>query len=119
MSPVSRSSGSADGDGFGNPDHAVEHCDGNGRFALLAGQRAGAEFCADQPLVSADGGLRETTAAVSRRFLPGHPAFLGDEPDVAVARALGVGTVVLGTAEARGGMTTSGGGSCCRAAAAW
>src|SRR6185312_7971655 len=61
MSPFSRSSGSADGDGFGNPDHAVEHCDGNGRFALLAGQRAGTESCADQPLVSADGGLRETT----------------------------------------------------------
>ena len=48
MFPVSRSSGSADGDGFGNPDHAVERCDGNGRFALLAGQRAAAEFRADQ-----------------------------------------------------------------------
>jgi hypothetical protein len=28
-SPVPQSSGSSDGDRFGNPDHAVEHRDGN------------------------------------------------------------------------------------------
>ena len=60
--PVPQRSGFSDGDGFGNPDHAVQHCDGDGRFALLAGQCTGAERGADQLLIPADGGLDSLNA---------------------------------------------------------
>jgi hypothetical protein len=90
MPPVPRSSGPSDGDRFGNPDHTVQHCDGHGRFALLAGQCAGAERGADQSFVPADCGLDETTAAVSGRSLPTHAALFQDEPDMTVTRTLRV-----------------------------
>ena len=44
-------------------------------------------------LVAADGGLDEAAAAVARRLLPAHPAVLGNEPNVAVARARRVSSV--------------------------
>src|SRR3712207_3114239 len=85
--PVRAASGDADGDRLGGPDHAVEHLDGDGGFALLGRQGAGAQLRTDEALVAPDRGLREAAAAITGRFLPGHAALLRDEPDVAVARA--------------------------------
>jgi len=119
MSPISRSSGSANGDGFGDPDHAVEHRDGNGRFALLAGRRAGAELRADQRCVGRSRSLRDHDGRIpSPSARPIRP--LSALRRMWRSRGLWAsGSFALGTADARGGMTTSGGGSCCRAAAAW
>ena len=47
-------SGGADRDRLGSPDHAVEHLDGQGDFALLTGQRAGPQPRADGGFVSVD-----------------------------------------------------------------
>ena len=41
-------SGATHQDGFGRPDHAVERRDGEGRFALLSDEGAGAELQANQ-----------------------------------------------------------------------
>ena len=75
---------------------------------MLARQGAGAQLRADQVFVSLNGGLDEAAPAVPGSPLPFHATFLGDQPDVEVPRGLGSRVAVLGTAPARGGMTTSG-----------
>jgi hypothetical protein len=69
-------------------DHAVEHCDSDGRFALLSGKHASAELGADEVFVAADGRLDETAATIAGRALPPHAALLGKDGDVTVTRCL-------------------------------
>src|SRR4051812_32450144 len=79
--------GGANGNRLRGPDHAIEHRDREGDFALLGGQAAGAQLRADDRFVAPDCRFRETTAAVACRLLSGHATLLGDEPDVAIAPA--------------------------------
>ena len=79
--------GDLDGDGFCRPDHAVQHCDGDGDLTLLCRQAPGAQLRADQVFVARHGRLGLIAPAVSCRPLPSHAAALGHKPDVAVARA--------------------------------
>ena len=83
--PAQIISGDANGHWLRYPDHAVEHLGGHGDFTLLGRKDAGAQLRADNRLLSADRGLRETAPAVASRFLPSHAALLRDEPDVAIA----------------------------------
>ena len=107
----------ANRDGLGSPDHAVQHGDGEGSFALLTTQGAGAELRADQVLVSPYGSFGEVASATPVGLLPTHAALLGDQLDVAVPRVCAAGLLVSDTAEARGGKPTSVDKPCCRAAA--
>jgi hypothetical protein len=104
-------SGDASGNRLRSPDHAVERLGGRGDSTLLGRQEAGAQLRADNRLVSADRGVRETAPAVAGCLLPGHAALRDDEPDVAIVLALRLVSSVLGTVDARGGMIMSGSGS--------
>src|SRR5918997_6329321 len=91
--PARALSGDADGKRLRNADHAVEHLGGHGGFALLGRQAAGSQPRSDDRLVAPDRGLREAAPAIAGYPLPSHAALLSDEPDVAVALALGVGVL--------------------------
>ncbi len=65
--------------------HAVEHVDGDVHLSGPTLLRVRAQLIPDHALVPADRGLGPGSFRVAGRFLPSHPALLGDKLKMAVA----------------------------------
>src|SRR3954454_19082745 len=79
-----RGSGNADGLRASRVQHAVEGVNADVDLGHAAPVGARVQPVADHPLVPRDSRLGPGTCVVARRFLPAHPALLGDELQVAV-----------------------------------
>lgn len=101
-----------------NLGQPVQHCAVDFGFGLLGRERPGTKAAADNGLVAEHGGFRVRSPAVADCLLPPY-AFLGvDHLDVLVALGGVVPSSGLGTAVARGGITTATGGLGWRSATA-
>lgn len=114
----SRSSVETHGDRFGSAGHAVQHRDADCGLVLLTGQGAGTQLRDDQEFPSAHGRFDQSASPIPGQSLPFMRPFSAMSWIWRSRSVCWDGSAMLGTAEARGGMTTSGGGAGWRALAA-